>query len=257
VTVVLHRREVVTSTNDEALALAQAGAADGAVVVARAQTHGRGRQGRTWESPDAGNVYLSLFHVPDLSPAELAGLTLDVATAAAEVLAGEGALVRLKWPNDLLVGGRKVGGILTELHLGPGGESWVIIGLGLNVNGAPDALPPEVARRATSLRRELGRELDVDALAEHLAAALYRACLAFAGRGGPDVAAWSARAMTVGQRVRVTPGGAEGRAVGVAADGALLVRFDGRDEPEAVRSGVVEHLLPGASSRNEEGVADG
>ncbi|TNF28050.1 MAG: biotin--[acetyl-CoA-carboxylase] ligase [Deltaproteobacteria bacterium] len=240
--VTLHRRAEVGSTNDEVLALARAGAPSGTAVCARAQTQGRGRLGRDWHSPDAGNVYLSLLHRPTRPAAELAGLTLDLALAVARILDDLGVEVGLKWPNDLVLGGRKLAGILTELHLDAGGGVAVIVGIGLNVNAPAEAYAPPLDAIATSLRVATGRSFDLAVLEETLAAALHVACVAFDHRGVPETTGYLTRCVSLGRRVRVSPGGATGVVCGVAPDGALLVRFDDRDDVEPVRSGVVEHL---------------
>ena len=245
----LRRLDAVVSTNDELLALALAGAPDGTAVAARTQTGGRGRLGRDWHSPDAGNVYLSLLHRPERPPTELSGLTLDLALAVARVLDDHGLDAALKWPNDLLLGGRKLAGILTELHTDPAGAPFLVIGLGLNVNAPADAFPPPLDAIATSVHASTGRTLPLAALEGALADALHDACLAFHHRGRPALTAYIARCASIGRRVRVTPGGAEGTAVGVAEDGALLVRFDHRGGlAEPVRAGLVEHLPPSTPS---------
>lgn len=245
----LVRLDTVASTNDEALARARDGAPDGTAVFARAQTRGRGRVGRSWHSPDGDGCYLSLIHRPRLPPAELAGLTLELAVAVARVLEAEGAAPRLKWPNDVLLPTaddptdlRKVAGILTELHLDAPPGPVLIIGLGVNVNADPAAFPDDLALTATSLRAALGRQLDLDALVAHLSDALRAACDAFDARGRPDLEGYLARSASIGRRVRVDPAGAEGVVCGVDDDGALLVHFTGRDRPEPVRAGVVTHL---------------
>jgi len=239
----LHRVASVASTNDEVLALAQQGAPDGTALSARAQTGGRGRLGRDWHSPEAGNIYLSVLHRPERPASELSGLTLDLALAVARVLDAHGVEVDLKWPNDLQLGGRKLAGILTELHVDPSGAPFLVIGLGLNVNAPAEAFPAPLDAIATSIRARLGRELPLDALEAALADALLDACHAFGLRGAPLLTAYVARCISIGRRVRVTPAGATGTAVGVADDGALLVRFDDRpDLAEPVRAGIVEHL---------------
>ncbi len=237
----IHWLETVGSTNDRALELANEGAADGAVVAARAQSEGRGRHGRSWYSP-GGNVYLSIIHRPQGTPDKLAGLTLELAVGVAKVLEARGLTPRLKWPNDVYFGARKVGGILTEFHFLADGSPVVIAGLGMNVNTAPADFPEELAAIATSLRTVTGAELDCEVLVAELAAALSAACTDFAGRGGLLLSAYVDRCSSIGRRVRVSPGDAIGTATGVAEDGSLLVLFDDRSLPEPVRSGVVEHL---------------
>ena len=193
----------VTSTQDEARALPV-----GAIVVADEQTAGRGRLDRRWEAP-AGSALLATFVV---APHPLASLAAGVAAASAC-----GAAVRLKWPNDLLLDARKLGGILVE-----GGPGKQLIGIGINLGWAP----PGAARLEGVARDEL-----LDRLAGELPAWL--------GRSGPEILqGWRERSDTLGRRVRVVlPGGArEGVAEDIAADGALNVGG------EPVHAGDVVHL---------------
>lgn len=236
---ILHRLPTAASTNDELRRLAAAGAPDGTAVTAAQQTAGRGRLGRTWHSPPGGNVYLSYLHRSRLPAHTLAGLTLDAACAVAAVVAGEGVTPELKWPNDILVGGDKLGGILCELHeeLGAPGPA-VVVGVGLNVNVA--AFPAELADIATSLRQLTGRDHDVDALAEALAQALATKLAGYEAQAGPDLAAYGRWFALAGRDVALVGagGGSErARVVGVAADGGLEVLVAG--QARTVRSGEV------------------
>lgn len=148
------------STNDLASERARAGGPAGLVVVADNQTAGRGRLGRTWHSPPGDNLYVSIVLRPQRPPAEIPPVTLLVGGALAQALAALGFAPRLKWPNDVeLVEGqrrRKVAGILTEMASTGDRALHVIVGVGLNVNGT--TFPPEIAERATSLRRARGGE---------------------------------------------------------------------------------------------------
>ena len=140
-----------------ALELGHAGEPEGAVVLAEEQTAGRGRAGRSWHSERATGIYVTLLLRPRLSPVEAPLLTLLAGLSArAAIEAQTGLSPDLKWPNDLLLGGRKVGGILTEMHAEPGLVRFVIVGLGLNINQTK--FPEELGRIATSLRVETGRE---------------------------------------------------------------------------------------------------
>ncbi|MDP6946880.1 MAG: biotin--[acetyl-CoA-carboxylase] ligase, partial [Myxococcota bacterium] len=154
---IVHHLDEAVSTNDVAHDLAARGALDGTVVVAESQQGGRGRHGREWFSPAGGNVYLSYVHRSRLQASQLGGLTLDVATAVATALEDSAGLVAsLKWPNDLLVAGRKVAGILTELHtdLSPNGSPVVVVGVGINVSIAPEDFPESLRAIATSVFAE-------------------------------------------------------------------------------------------------------
>ncbi len=136
--------DLLGSTNDQAKAFAREGAGHGLAVWAREQTQGRGRQGRDWRSPP-GNLYLSVILQPDVAIERLGELSFVAAIAVAEAIAGaiaDPALVRLKWPNDILLDGGKVAGILMETESAPSGAvHWVVLGLGVNLVSAPVGLP--------------------------------------------------------------------------------------------------------------------
>ncbi len=214
----------VPSTMDLAMAEAEKGAAGGLVIGADAQTAGRGRRGHAWSSPVEGGLYYSFLCRPTR---DVSLVTLAAGDAVRRgILQATGLGADLKWPNDLLVGRRKLAGILAE-GLGIGGASpAVIVGVGLNVRAAP--LPPDVDARATSLESELGRSVDrgpvlaatLEALADRLAAL---------ERGGADdiLRGWRDAAPSAsGARVEWDgPGGrSSGVTAGVDDSGALLVR---------------------------------
>jgi len=151
----------VASTNDEALALAAAGAPDGTAVLAGLQRAGRGRRGRNWFSPPGAGLYLSVVVRPCDWPSGVALVTLGAGVAAARAIGRAcGLPVELKWPNDLVVGGswRKLGGILSEAVGGSGTVDAVVIGTGINIQ--PAAYPEELRERATSVETELGRSIE-------------------------------------------------------------------------------------------------
>jgi BirA family transcriptional regulator, biotin operon repressor / biotin---[acetyl-CoA-carboxylase] ligase len=227
-----HVRECA-STNDEAAAWARAGAPHGAVVVADAQTRGRGRLGRRWHSPPGESLYFSVVLRPPIEPARVPPITLAAGVAVAEAVAAAAELApSLKWPNDVLAGGgRKLAGILTEMASQRDRVEHVVVGIGVNVNVA--AFPDELAATATSLRlARAGREVDAAAFAATLCARLERWIDEFVARGAaPVVEAWRAYASFLGREIRVSTSGAPltGRAEDIAPDGALLLRAaDGR-----------------------------
>lgn len=149
--------EEIDSTNAEALRLAKAGESHGTLVVAKKQYAGRGRRGRTWESEDEENIYMSLLLRPEFSAGKAPMLTLVMAYSVAKVLREQENLdVIIKWPNDLVIGKKKICGILTEMKMEENKISSVIIGVGINVN--VESFPRELRDKATSLRREAGRE---------------------------------------------------------------------------------------------------
>ncbi len=141
------------SSNEEVVAQARAGAAEGLVVVADCQTAGRGRLDRSWSSPPGVNLYFSFLLRPALPPGRTFQLTLLAGLALAETLVGLGiAGLAIKWPNDLLLDGRKLGGILTEMAAEPDHVQYVVVGVGLNVNQPRAAFPPELQGIAATLR---------------------------------------------------------------------------------------------------------
>ena len=152
----IHHFFKVDSTNRVALELAHAGEPEGAVVLAEEQTVGRGRAGRTWHSERAVGIYVTLVLRPKLAPVQAPLLTMMAGLSAyTAIQAHSGLVADLKWPNDLLISGKKVGGILTEMHAEPGQVRFVIVGIGLNVN--QEKFPAELGSLATSLRIESGR----------------------------------------------------------------------------------------------------
>ena len=214
----------VRSTNDVAAALAAAGARSGTVVLADGQRAGRGRQGRAWSSPTGAGLYGSVVLRPGAVVPSLLTLAAGVALADG-VRAASGLEARLKWPNDVLAGGRKLAGILAESCLQPDGAApAIVLGFGINVRAA--AHPPAVAALATSLEEELGRTVDRGLLlAECLAALAARYGDLQGGRSAGVLAAWRDRA-DLERPVEWDDAGQPRRGVAVAIDeaGALVVR---------------------------------
>jgi BirA family biotin operon repressor/biotin-[acetyl-CoA-carboxylase] ligase len=226
------------STNDDAKAAASTGAPDGAAFLAETQTAGRGRGGHTWHSPPAQNLYLSLVVRPRVPAASIAPITLAVGVAVADVLAGyvgERTIVAVKWPNDVLAGGRKLAGVLVEGQLRGADVSSLIVGLGVNVHAAE--FPPELAQRATSLALLGVESRDRSALAAALILAIEAAVRRFEReRLAGFLAAIARRDALLGREVEVA--GVHGVAAGIDAEGRLLVR-DERGDVTAVVSGEV------------------
>jgi BirA family transcriptional regulator, biotin operon repressor / biotin---[acetyl-CoA-carboxylase] ligase len=146
----------IDSTNRVAMELGYAGEPEGTLVLAEEQTAGRGRAGRSWHSERGTGLYFTLLLRPKLAPAQAPLLTMLAGLSAHAAIQGlTGLTPELKWPNDLLLNGKKVGGILTEMHAEPSVVRFVIVGIGINVN--QEKLPPELASIATSLRKESGK----------------------------------------------------------------------------------------------------
>ncbi|MBM3647495.1 MAG: biotin--[acetyl-CoA-carboxylase] ligase [Alphaproteobacteria bacterium] len=207
----------VGSTNDEAARLAEAGAAEGTVVWAREQTGGRGRRGRSWASP-VGNLYSSTVLRPHCAAARAAELGFVAALAVADIVP-EGRATRLKWPNDVLVDGGKVAGILLESAVGQSGEvQHVVAGIGVNVGFAPDL--PDMRYPGAALGGT------VETALEKLAAALAQRLAQWRRDGFAVVRGdWLAKAGPLGAEVDVKLGDelVRGRFGGVDGEGALLL----------------------------------
>ncbi len=225
---VLHCFESIASTSDHAKELAEDGAGHGEVVVAEGQTGGRGRRGRSWVTAPGRNVAFSVVLRPSGLPTVRAPeLTLVASLAVCDALRRAGVDAGIKWPNDILVKGRKIAGILTELAAEPDQIQWVVVGVGVNVNAQAEDFPAELRDLATSVLLERGQPAP--------RALFLAACLTLleewydrhAEEGfEPIRAAWKERSVTLGREVMVQLDGRElvGRAEDLDHSGALLVR---------------------------------
>jgi BirA family biotin operon repressor/biotin-[acetyl-CoA-carboxylase] ligase len=219
---VIHR-DVVASTMEEIDALGESGAPSGTVVVANEQTSGRGRAGRAWTAPAGSGLFLSMLYRPDLTAAELSSLPLHVGVAVAEAIeTASGVDCQLKWPNDVLVEGKKIAGILVTSRLRGERIRFANIGIGINCLTARDELPPEAASIWTAGGQTVAPNDLLPLVLDHLGARL----AAFEARGGrTPLSDWWIRAAFRGAEVRVTDAGAEkvGILSGIGDDGALLL----------------------------------
>lgn len=246
--------DAVGSTNDVARALAEDGAPSGTAVLAEHQTAGRGRAGRRWHAPHGTALLLSVVLRPPAGQAagQAPGaipLRVGLAVAsAAEAVAG--ISLGLKWPNDVVTpGARKVAGILCEAASGPGG-AFVVAGIGVNVNQRPEDFPPDVRTMATSLAAAAGREISRAELCGAILNGLREAGNRYGAPLEPrELRAIADRDLLLGRHVLVD-GVPRGTAVGIAPDGALLVR-DGAGEVDAVYSGTVRVPDPDDSGHRE------
>lgn len=211
----------VPSTMDVAAALAADGAAHGVVVAAEEQTAGRGRRGSTWSSPPGAGLYFSLIARPSHA-STLSLLTLAAGVGVREgMAAASGLAADLKWPNDVLVGRRKLAGILAEgIAIGTSHQA-IVIGVGVNVQ--PAAYPPDVAARATSIEGELGRAVDREALFAAILDALWHRLATLEESPGDILQAWRAASPSaIGTRIEWE--GRAGLTNGIDDTGALLVK---------------------------------
>ena len=224
----IHHYAELASTNDEAHRLADLGARHGELVIAEAQTHGRGRRGRAWISPAGKSIALSVILRPSIPAARAPEITLAAAVAVCEAVCEVGAATaRIKWPNDVECGGRKLAGILTELRAEGERTRHVVLGVGLNCGLLPEDFPEDLEHRATSLRIEKGEDVPRSLACARLLEALDE-WLALHDLEGfaPVRDRFRQLSSTLGRRVRVElePGVLEGDAVDLADDGALIVR---------------------------------
>jgi BirA family biotin operon repressor/biotin-[acetyl-CoA-carboxylase] ligase len=227
---VVHRDEV-DSTNRLAAELARGGAEEGTVVIAERQTAGRGRLGRTWASPASVNLYCSIVLRPAVPPIAIPRLTLVAGLAVAEAIAAtsDELAPQIKWPNDVLLAGRKVAGVLTELEAEAERVRFVVVGIGVNVNAQRADFPPELERKATSLALALGRPVDRAAFTGRLLTALDGAYATFCSSGFAALRSryegfhcLSGRHVAIDGRPPTS-----GVVRGVDDDGALLVEVEG------------------------------
>lgn len=219
--------EETASTNTYAMDLAHKGAADGTVVIAEAQSGGKGRLGRTWESP-RGNLYLSVILRPGVPVHKAPLITLMGAVAvAAAVREHLGTPAGIKWPNDILVNGKKVAGLLTEMSAEPDRIRHIVLGIGVNVNMDVRELAPEVRRTATTLAAATGARVDRTAFAKALLARLDTWYQRFLKNEAAVLEAWKELNVTLGSRVAVRGAGTalEGLAHGVDAEGRLILKL--------------------------------
>jgi BirA family biotin operon repressor/biotin-[acetyl-CoA-carboxylase] ligase len=234
-----HRIELfdrIDSTNREAVALAQADVDHGTVVVADSQTAGRGRLSRTWFSPPGINLYCSIvvkMPIPNDRLSEwLCWLPLSASLATAEAIESMvGIRVAVKWPNDLLIAERKIGGILCESGNTSRGEPFQVVGLGINVNGSRADFPQDIRETATTIAEEAGRTIDRNRLLTGVLQELEVCLDEFAGNRQEKIAiAYSRRCTTLGRRVRASlPGEREiiGVATSIGRDGSLQIAEEG------------------------------
>ena len=232
----IYAYETTNSTMDIAHQLASSGEPEGTVVVAEGQSKGRGRLGRGWVSPKGKGIYASVILRPALQFSEVPLVTLMTAVAVAKAVQSETGLApEIKWPNDLMIGTKKIAGILTELNAELNRVHYVILGIGMNVNASKTALPAY----ATSLGEEMKDKVDRLKLARALLIQLDQYYAGFLAQGSqPILEAWRGFAFFLGRRVRVAAQGrmVDGQAVDVDSTGSLLVRTD---------TGLVESVTAG------------
>lgn len=233
----------VESTNDELKRLAEDGAKEGTVVVARRQVGGKGRVGKKWESPEGG-LYASVLLRPRMDPTEAPKITLLAGLGVAQTLRDLGLDARIKWSNDVVVDGRKISGVLTEMAAEENAVKYVVLGVGINANFSVDEIPEELRRESATILDETGEDVDLRDLAASLLNNLEE--LYDTMEGGdfdPILDGWRDLSETIGREVRIETRRDEfiGHAVGLTRGGALVVELpDG--ELRKVTGGLCRHL---------------
>ncbi|HEY3863441.1 MAG TPA: biotin--[acetyl-CoA-carboxylase] ligase [Verrucomicrobiae bacterium] len=224
----IHVFQETTSTNDVAARLARGGAEEGAVVFAESQTKGRGRLGREWLSPAGKGLWFTVLLRPNKSPQETTQLTVAAATALARAVKHQTGLApEIKWPNDILIRGRKIAGILTEMRAELDRVQDVLLGIGIDVNLDADDFPPALRGIATSLKIQSGQKVNRSELAVEILRELDRDYHELTeGRFERLAEQWEAGCTTLGRLVAIRVGDRviRGRAESLGEDGALLVR---------------------------------
>jgi len=237
----LHCYHSIDSTNTSAKRLASAGAPHGTMVIADMQTHGRGRMGRSFHSPEGTGIYLSLILRPNLPADQLMHLTCAAAVAVADgIERAAGLRPNIKWTNDLVAGGKKLGGILTELSLRHGSTvEYAVIGIGINCCQKEDAFPPELQDIATSLHMCTDKNIVRSTVISEIIVALEQMSQQL-GCSSDILQRYRADCITIGQEISLLLPNEirHGKALDVDENAALVVKFDD-GKIESVHSGEV------------------
>lgn len=237
------------STNRRAKQLAEEGAPHGTLVLCESQSAGRGRLGRDWHSPQGAGLYLSMILRPDLSAQSSLPVTMLAALAVRDAIAeAAGLQAMIKWPNDILLNGKKVAGILTEISGDEGGVRWIVVGVGVNVNNRESDFPESLADSATSLRIERGLECSRLELVRAICyefEKLYDAFMASDGDTSVFMDRYRVYSCTLARRVTLFSGQAQvtGAAEDFDSTGALLVRTDDGDLKRLFSGEITSHAL--------------
>jgi len=218
------------STQDIAAEMARGGATEGTLVIAETQENGRGRKGRSWVSFPKGGIYLSLILKPNLMPSQVVQIPLIAGVAMTKAIRETVSLKpMIKWPNDIIIGKKKVGGILTEMSSEIDGVNYVVLGVGLNVNMPTSVFSEDIFDIATSLIFECGKNTSRTKLVQGFLCGFELIYTKFLVHGFGSVRdEWKELNNTIGSQVKISGNGKdiEGEAIDIDADGFLLVRKD-------------------------------
>ncbi|MHA6259660.1 biotin--[acetyl-CoA-carboxylase] ligase [Sporosarcina sp. CAU 1771] len=209
---------------------AQNGAPDGTVIIAEGQTLGKGRMSRPWSSSASKGIWMSIIVRPNLTPQQAPQMTLVAAVAVTRAIEEvTGLQPDIKWPNDILIKGKKVTGILTELQADPDRVNAIILGIGMNINHEAEDFSDELQNIATSLKMELGEEVSRSKLVAKVLEHLERYTKVYEEHGfGPIKLLWEGYSNTAGKRIRAVMLNEtiEGMAIGISESGMLELRLD-------------------------------
>jgi BirA family transcriptional regulator, biotin operon repressor / biotin---[acetyl-CoA-carboxylase] ligase len=223
----VYYQETVTSTQKIAHKLSYEGSPEGTIVVAEEQTAGRGRLDRSWFSPKHTGIWMSVILRPEIPPAKAPQLTLLTAVAIVQAIQNVTGLVpEIKWPNDILLNGKKTVGILTEMQAEADRINAVIVGIGVNVNHEKEHFPEELRQTATSLSIEKGEKINRSELIQEILLKLENLYEQFLKHGfGVIKLLWESYAVSIGKqiRARTLTGTIEGKALGITEDGVLMI----------------------------------
>ncbi len=220
--------EEIDSTQTKANILAQQGCNHGTVVIANKQEAGRGRMNRTWYSNNEDGIWMSIVLRPKVLPAHAPQFTLLTGTVLADVLSKKTELdIRIKWPNDLFIGDKKVAGILTEMQAEQDQIQHLVIGIGINVNQLTSELPDEIINKATSLREETSHVYSIRELIQAVLHAFEKAYDRYLDTGFSEIKTnWENRGYKMNENVTYHSGNVQSQGIikGINEDGALLVQ---------------------------------
>jgi BirA family biotin operon repressor/biotin-[acetyl-CoA-carboxylase] ligase len=245
----------VSSTQDKARELALSGEPEGTVVLAREQTRGRGRGGRKWHSPPDSGIWATCILRPRVAPDRLPILPMAVSVAIARAIERlTGREVAIKWPNDIYMQGKKLGGVLCETDTGPAPHtSFVLAGFGINLREPEEGFDAEIAGSATSLEAATGAGFTKEQVLAAILRAVQEIYCRFQKDGGTQVVAEARRRdMLRGDfvRLRAGTGTVEGRAAGIGEGGGILVEVEGKEPAEYVSGEILSWSRMAADQGN-------
>lgn len=238
----IHYFKETESTNTIAREIANT-VEEGVVVIAESQTQGRGRLGRKWLSPEGG-IWLSIILKPRIQPLYAPRITLLAGVSVAKTIRSLGLSAKIKWPNDILINGKKVCGILTEIGAEMDMVDYCVVGIGIDANVDTESFPEEFRESSTSLKKELGHEINRVEFVQRLLSEFESLYLKFQNEGFPSILEeWRNMSATIGEWVKITTQTKTiyGEAIGVDNEGALILET-GEGQLERIVAGNCEHL---------------